>query len=276
MTDNLIDRFTQELVRMRRTKATVRSRRQILTQWARFLKDRDMTLLDAQRDDVLDFLAQYHEPETVGTYRGALSVFYDWAVDEELISREPTRKLPTVVRDKVAPNPIPNRLLRDILSNADPVDRKIIILGRFAGLRAAEIAAAHRTHLKPSARGQQVIRLRGKGSRWRELPAHRLVVDVLRAETGHVFESPVYPGRPMLPASIGQRMGRLLPGDHTCHDLRAAFATAAYWGNGRDLALVQRWLGHRSPATTLRYVLIDHDWAAMERMSLDGDWGAAA
>jgi len=39
---------------------------------------------------------------------------------------------------------------------------------------------------------------------------------------------------------------------------------------------VQRWLGHQSPATTLRYVLIDHDWAAMAAMTLDGDWWADA
>ncbi|RPI11312.1 MAG: hypothetical protein EHM63_01870, partial [Actinobacteria bacterium] len=80
--DHHIDRFIQELTRMRRSPATIRCRKQVLGQWARFLDDRHMTLLDAQRDDVLDFLAQYHEPETVGTYRGALSVFYEWAVDE--------------------------------------------------------------------------------------------------------------------------------------------------------------------------------------------------
>jgi len=234
-----------------------------------------MTLLQAGRADVLDFLAQYREPETVGAYRGALSVFYEWAVDEELIARAPTRRLPTVHRDKVAPNPIPNELLRELLHDADPVDRRIIILGRFAGLRAAEIAGAHRAYLKPGVGGQQVVRLRGKGSRWRELPAHRLVAEVLRADTGYVFQSPLFHGQPMLPASIGQRMRRLLPAEHSCHDLRAAFATAAYWQNGKDLALVQRWLGHRSPATTLRYVQIEHDWAAMDAMTLDGDSWAA-
>jgi integrase len=274
--DPLIDRFAQELTRMRRSPRTIRNRRQIVGQFARFLTDRDRTLLDADRGDVLDFLAQYREPETVGTYRGALSVFYEWAVDEALIAREPTRRMPTVVRDKVDPNPIPDELLRDVLADACPQDRKIIVLGRFAGLRAAEIATAHRAYLKPGNRGQHVVRLRGKGNRWRELPAHRLVVDVFRAETGYLFESPKYPGHPVLPETIGQRMSDLLPGDHTCHDLRAAFATAAYWQNGRDLALVQRWLGHQSPATTLRYVLMDHDFAAMERMNLDGDWWAAA
>lgn len=274
--DPNIERFIQELKRMRRSRSTIRCRGQVLGQWARFLDQRDLTLLEAEKNDVLDFLAQYHEPETVGNYGGALSVFYEWALDQELIDREPTRKLPTVVRDKVDPNPIPNELLRELLANASPIDRKIIILGRFSGLRAAEIAAAHRTYLKPGAGGQQIIRLRGKGQRWRELPAHHLVAEVLRAETGYVFESPVNEGHPMVPASISARMRRLLPPEHSCHDLRAAFATAAYWQNNKDLALVQRWLGHRSPATTLRYVQIQHDWAAMERMTLDGDWGAAA
>lgn len=270
--DHLADLFTAELARMRQSPRTIRARRQVLTQWVRFLTERDLTMLQSTRLDVLDFLATFREPETVGAYRGALRKFYEWAVDEGLLDREPTRRLPTVIRDKVDPNPIPNDLLRDVLAEASPKDRKIIILGRFAGLRAAEIAAAHRVYLRSGVGGKPVVKLRGKGGRWRELPAHQLVVDVLRAETGYVFESPRYPGRPMLPETIGQRMSTLLPSDHTCHDLRAAFATAAYWQNGRDLALVQRWLGHRSPATTLRYVLIDHDWAAMDAMTLDGDW----
>lgn len=276
MTDDvLIDTFARELARLRRSPRTIRNRRQILTQWSRWLAERDQTMLGADRDDVLDFLAQYREPETVGTYRGALATFYTWCVDEDLIGREPTRRLPTVVRDKVDPNPIPNDLLRDVLASACPEDRKIIVLGRFAGLRAAEIAAAHRVYLRRGA-GGPVVKLRGKGSRWRELPAHPRVVSVLAAETGYLFESPKYPGRPVLPETVGQRMSGLLPGDHTCHDLRAAFATDAYWANGKDLTLVQRWLGHKSPATTLRYVLIDHDWAAMDALSLGGDWAAAA
>ena len=261
---------------MRRSPNTVEHRQKVLGLWCRFLAERDLTLLDADRVDVLDFLATYHEPETVGSFRSALGVFYAWAVEEELIVREPTRRMPSVVRDKVAPNPIPNELLRDVLAEANPTDRKIIVLGRFGGLRAAEIAAAHRVYLKPGTGGQRVIRFLGKGRRWRELPAHRLVADVLHAETGYLFESPKYPGRPMHADSIGARMSRLLPADHTCHDLRAAFATDAYWRNGRDLTLVQRWLGHQSPATTLRYVLIDHNFEAMERMTLDGDWWAAA
>ncbi len=244
--------------------------------WHHFLAERDLTLLEASRDDVLDFLAGYREPETVGSFRGALTVFYEWAVDEDLIAREPTRRMPTLVRDKIDPNPVPDDLLRDVLAEACPQDQKIIILGRFAGLRAAEIAAAHRVYLKPGKSGQHLVRLRGKGLRWRELPAHKLVVDVLRAETGYLFESPRYPGRPVHPSTVGARMSALLPADHTCHDLRSAFATAAYWQNGKDLALVQRWLGHKSPATTLRYIQLDHDWAAMERMTLDGDWWAAA
>lgn len=276
ITDPLITRFVQELKRLRRSPSTIRCRKQVLDQWARFLHDRNMTLLQATREDVLDFLAQWDEPETVGAYQGALCVFYEWAVDQDLIVREPTRKLPAVVRDKVSPNPIPNELLRELLADADPIDRRIIVLGRFAGLRAAEISAAHRTYLKPGARGQQIVRLRGKGNRWRELPAHRLVAEVLRTETGWVFESTVYPGQPYLPASIGQRMRRLLPPEHSCHDLRAAFATAAYWQNNKDLALVQRWLGHKSPATTLRYVQLDHDFEAMDAMTLDGDWWTAA
>lgn len=262
---------------MRRSPRTVRNRRQILGQWLRFLSERNLTLLEADRDDVLDFLALYREPETVGTYRGALSVFYEWLVDEaHLLDREPTRKLPPNIRDKVDPNPISNELLKEVLNDACPKDRKIIILGRFAGLRSAEIAAAHRVYLRNGLHGNPVVKLRGKGSRWRELPAHPLVVEVLKSETGYLFESPKYPGRPVLPETIGQRMSELLPGNHTCHDLRSAFATDAYVTNNKDLALVQKWLGHQSPATTLRYVLMDHNWEAMNALGLDGDWSSAA
>jgi len=56
-------------------------------------------------------------------------------------------------------------------------------------------------------------------------------------------------------------VSRALPNGWTCHSLRHAFATEVYRESGNDLRLVQELLGHASPRTTARYVLVDDDAA---------------
>lgn len=142
----------------------------------------------------------------------------------------------------------------------------MVILGRFAGLRAAEIAAAHRDYLR-GPRGRETIRLRGKGGVWREFPAHPRVAQVIRDTDGWVFPSPVRPG-PITSGTVTARLRDLLPGAWTAHSLRHAFATELYERNGHDLRQVQEAMGHTSPKTTALYVGVRHDFAAMRSLHL--------
>jgi integrase len=57
---------------------------------------------------------------------------------------------------------------------------------------------------------------------------------------------------------IGVKMKRALGGGHTAHSLRHSFATRLY-GASRDLFVVQRFLGHSKPETTMGYVALADD-----------------
>jgi integrase len=62
------------------------------------------------------------------------------------------------------------------------------------------------------------------------------------------------------PSYVADRVEGVLEG-YTCHSLRHRFATCAYRAT-KDIRAVQELLGHSSPTTTAKYVLIDED--AME------------
>lgn len=86
-------------------------------------------------------------------------------------------------------------------------------------MRASEIAPAHRGYLRAGISGP-VIRVHGKGDKWRELPAHPEVQRVLRSASGWLF-----PGRyesPVTAHTMSKQLSALLPGEWTAHSLRHA------------------------------------------------------
>lgn len=267
MHDDDVNAWVIELRFLRRSPKTIKARRLQVEAWRRWLGLRGLTPATARRADVIAFLLRFDNPETAASYRSALRGYHQWLVDSGRTVDDPTRRLPPIRRDRGDPRPIPDELLSEVLATVGPRDRAMILLGRFAGLRAGEIARAHRDYLRHGLAGP-VVRLQGKGGRWRELPAHPLVVGVLVEASGWVFESPRYPGQPLQPDWVSLRLGRLLPDPWTAHSLRHAFATQAY-ARTRDLRLVQEWLGHGSPATTAIYVGVRHDHAAIEGMRLE-------
>lgn len=81
-----------------------------------------------------------------------------------------------------------------------------------------------------------------------------------------------FPGRidgHLSPAHVGKLISRLLPDGASLHGVRHRFATRVYRQTGGDVFVVQQLLGHASPETTQRYVLVDDMRlrAAIEGMS---------
>jgi integrase len=99
-----------------------------------------------------------------------------------------------------------------------------------------------------------MLTFQGKGKKFRNLPVSEDLASELKARGhGHVF-----PGRsehPMSPDYLAYLVNPLLPRGVTLHKLRHRFATKAY-AVEHDLLTVQRLLGHSSPATTERYVMV--------------------
>lgn len=260
-TGNLIEQYTTELLVLRRSTNTIRIRRIQVANWLTFLTACGLSPLACTRWDVIRFLSRYEDPETRSAYRSAVRGFQSWLMAAGYRDDDPSVRIPTIRLPEGDPHPIPDDVLLAAMAEATPRIRSMLVLGRFAGLRAAEIAAASRDYLLHRPTGP-VVRLQGKGGRWRELPAHPEVVRVL-AGPGWVF--PHGAGHIQGDTVSRELSGVLDP--WTAHSLRHAFATEAY-RRTRDLRLVQGWLGHASPLTTVRYIEAEQDWAAMGRLAL--------
>lgn len=191
--------------------------------------------------------------ETRRGYRQSLIAFYGWAVAAGRTSANPATALPKVRAAVPSPRPAPEIAYREALARADDRALLILRLAAEAGLRRAEVAQAHSRDLIEDLEGYSLI-VHGKGGRQRVVPLTNELAAAVRARgRGYLF-----PGRDnghLSPRWVGKIVTLLLPGESTMHQLRHRFATRAY-SVDRDVFTVQELLGHASPATTRRYVMV--------------------
>lgn len=194
--------------------------------------------------------------ETRRSVTSSLRSFYRWAAAEGHVEVDPARSLPSVSPAPPRPRPAPEAIYRQALAMATPRERLILRLAAELGLRRAEIAQVHTRDLRDDLMGWSLL-VHGKGDRDRVIPLPAgLALELRRQGPGWVF--PGDDGGHLSPRWVGKLATRVLPGDWTLHTLRHRFATRAY-GLERDLLVVQSILGHSSPATTRRYVLVDEE-----------------
>lgn len=228
-------------------------------------------LADLTGGDLIGWLAdQEWAPETRKSARAALKGFYRWAVEEELLTIDPTSRLPTIRVPLGVPRPAPSAVLKSAFLGASDRDRLLLELAGYAGLRRSEIAS-----LPWSSVEWDGLRITGKGGRTRTIPMADQLRESLDGEsarreagtcgTGWRYQvdpcSPyVFPGLKgghMSPETVGATLTALLGDGWTGHTLRHRFASMAY-AVDRDLLTVQQLLGHSKPETTSRYVAVPH------------------
>lgn len=152
----------------------------------------DGDVCDATRTDVVRYLQRWVCPDTRASRCAALSGFYRWARALGVIPRSPVEMVEVHGRGLPNPNPIPDDVLIAALVNAGPTERDAVILGRFAGLRASEIAAVHRRDLDQRPDHLRVV---GKGSKIRYVPVHDEVRRLVESVAGYVFPGRGHPER---------------------------------------------------------------------------------
>ena len=226
----------------------------------------------ATLDDMAAFLAnEAWCPDTRKSARSALRAFYSWGLETDRIVRDASAKLPRVRVPSRRARPTPEAVLATALETANDRDRLMLMLGAFAGLRRAEIAA----QALAAIRSLDDLRIIGKGDRERFVPIHeRLRVELVaelerrnegRFGTGYRYGVPrspwLFPGQSgghVTADCVGRTLARRLGGEYSAHTLRHRFATRAYNGT-KDLRAVQELLGHSRPETTSRYVAVSND-----------------
>jgi len=212
-------------------------------------------LATATEADAVAFMAAHAHlrPESRKSLAASLRAYYRWAVPRGRATCDPTTGLRPVRVPPGVPHPITEDALRVAVHAADPETLLMLLLGSYAGLRRAEIAAVHERDLE----GLTLV-VRGKGGRVRRVPIHPMLAGRLAKVRGYAFPSPVHPGEHVTPDYVADRLSRVLPPPWTAHSLRHRFATRVYEAT-HDLRSVQELLGHSRPETTARYTLISED-----------------
>lgn len=244
---DLVDLFTTYLASAGCGRATLRVR-------TRHLRDlaRRGPLLEFKTQDLAEWLGSHewgHSARQQG--RASLRMFYCWSVEEGLIPFSPAARLPKVRHPRPKSRPAPLPVIAAALLRADAREQRMILVGRYAGLRRAEIAAVHSDDVTTLPDGTPAILVRGKGEHQRTVPMHPAIANVIEGARGYLF-----PGRtrPYLhPDVVGRHISALLGPGWTAHSLRHRAANDWLAVSG-DLLAVSELLGHASLSTTRIYL----------------------
>lgn len=195
-----------------------------------------------------------------------LSNFYCWAIDVELTTTNPVRRIPRPRMKRLVPRPMAEADVLQAVAMATPVLKCWLLLAAYAGLRCIEIAGIEREDVLDTAVPAMLVVVHGKGDKERVVPLHPSVLEALRAlpmpRSGPLWTNRY--GNAISPSALSKRLNRFLHGlsiTSTAHQGRHYFATEVY-RLSHDLRLTQELMGHASPATTAIYAAWDQSGAS--------------
>lgn len=193
-----------------------------------------------------------HPQWSVETTRAAIAAlrgFFEWYHATGHRADDPAAALVPPRQPDPDPHPTPRGVLQAAMASADARTRTLLRLLSTTGLRRAEAARVHTDDLDG-----EWLTVYGKGRRVRRVPVPPDVADAIRNAHGWLF--PGRSGGHVDPWWISTTVKRAT--GYSAHSLRHLYATTVWRATG-DLLAVQRLLGHASPKTTERYVLVDAD-----------------
>ncbi len=254
--DEVINDYIDSMLAWNAAASTI-DKRAILAR--AFLRDRPLEAI--RKTDVIRFLARQTSPWTKVTYYTHLLSLFTWAHNEGLIGQNVVAQVPKPRKPKDRPRPITHKEMTSLLIKATPRVRGWLILARYAGLRASEIAAIRGQDLN-----DDTMFVRGKGNRLDELPTHPRINELRAVMPAHGYWYPTDSklGH-VLPATVSQttrRLFRSLGIDGSIHRCRHLFGSDLL-RSGVNLRVVQSLLRHSNVATTAAYTAVDEE----ERMA---------
>lgn len=228
-------------------------------------------------NDVRAYLLRYQIENKITSsslekIRQRLNCFFQWAVDEELIDRNPCHKIPKIISQPSARHAISEEQLEYCRLVCKDLREKALLEVFFStGARLAEIARLNRDEIDWY---EHKIRVFGKGSVWyivylntkaaialKNYLAHRTDNNPALFVTARGAQKLSATGIRRILEDIGKRAN--LDVVLSPHVLRHTMATTAL-RNGASLESVQHMLNHKSPATTQIYAKMDTTRIASE------------
>lgn len=233
---------------------TGRTRRVVLLAFLATLDGRG--LLEGTRGDVEVFVGRADlKAQSRRAYLSTLKSFYAWAVDEEHLTADPTRRVPAVRVPRAVPRPIGGDNLDKALSRGNPRMRAWLLLMSLAGLRCVEVSRLRPQDLAPAGTGSLLFLRECKGGGSATVPAHPMILEALAA-------LPIRDGLwwDVSADSVSRQVNAHLRGCgvlDTAHSLRHFAGTSWYRASGHDLLTTATLLRHASVTTSQIYAQLD-------------------
>lgn len=248
------------------------------SQWLTTEGQTKTTLLNASRQNLLDYLAYRHRigrhPRSTSRALSCLRRFYRWLLQSQLIDQDPTLNIENPKLPRNLPKLLTEQDVDTLMSMPDLSttlglrDRAMLELLYACGLRITELVQLDMPALNLK---QGIIRVVGKGQKERLVPMGEEATDWLRRYIDNARPE-LLKGKPqqvLFLSQQGKMMTRqtfwhrikqyaLTAGIQTNlspHTLRHAFATHLL-NHGADLRVVQLLLGHSDISTTTIYTHI--------------------
>lgn len=235
--------------------ATIRHRLKVI----RLLPNVGIDPLNTSSLELLSWLATYTNQETKHSYRSALRTFYTWATDYDVLSDDPSAKLPKVKVSRGTPHPISDDGLRQLIEITRGQTRAVVLVMAYCGLRGSEACGLKPADFERDGAGWRVRIRQPKGGGEQVVPVPMWVADEVR----EFFPTDVQHGQMVKRISAALRL--VEPGA-TPHSLRHWYATTALRRSG-NVRIVQELMRHKSLASTQIYTQVSStDTSAVAEM----------
>ena len=247
-----------------------------LAEWFAFCKTMNVDQLAASRAHVDTWARTLAEmdgrtPATVARKLTAVSGFYRYAVNEDIIGRNPVA---AVRRPRVGSDTQSTGLDRDELAsliaaarNDGPRSHALVLLLALNGLRISEALEADASDLDTE-RGHRVLRITRKGGKRSTVPLAPRTAEAIDTYLEARSSGPLFStssgsrlDQPAVWRTLRRLASKAVPAKATSlhpHDLRHAFVTLSL-DAGASLRDVQDAAGHADPRTTRRYDRARHN-----------------
>lgn len=203
--------------------------------------------------DVLASLPGSAKSSTRRVYLGALRAAYRDLITLGLVTHDPTIGIRLPSSGRTMPRPLTDEQVQTLLAERGR-ERDWTVLGCYAGLRASDVAGLYGEDLLTTRSGP-ALQLHGKGNVQATVPAHDLVLDVMRR---HPARGPLWRMRPDSVSHKWSVWASDLGVQATFHQCRHWFGTNVYRNSG-DILVTRDLLRHSSVATTQIYAAVEPD-----------------
>jgi integrase len=207
---------------------------------------------DITNEDIEKVIINIGNQKTKALYRTRFKSMFNSFREMGIVpeGHDPLRRVPKIKTPRGLPRPFTQNEVNLLLTEAKQPMKDMFTLSCFAGMRAMEISQVRGVDLEEQSNGTYIRIPNGKGKTDLSLPAHPLVIEVIKR---HNTMGRLWNHRANDVSIMCNAESRRLGINKKLHSGRHFFATNAYAASNGNLLAVMKLMRHSSVATTQVY-----------------------